>query len=85
MEYNWNGILIIMSCKSILSPTGFHENITKSMKGLVEFHGTGENSSFDPQMRSYAHQIYLSLSQVWKQIEIACSQANQHKMTLNKL
>ena len=59
MEYNWNSILIIMSCKSVLSPTGFCENFTKSVECPAEFHGTSENSGFDYHVRSYTCEIYM--------------------------
>ena len=58
MEYNQNIILIITSCKSISSPTGFCENFTKSME-CPAVHGTGGNSGFDPHMRSYTCEMYM--------------------------
>ena len=39
MEYNQNGILFVMSCESVLSPTGLSKKLINSVKHPAEFHG----------------------------------------------
>ena len=63
MEYNQNGILIIMSCQSILSPTGFREhftnpwNIQQNSQPQLPTNEQEEHTQWQPTMTSTHQQV----------------------------